>query len=103
MWWTPTPHDRRIQVGDAAGDDTSLHSLLPGCWGPSFLMLHKWQAGELLAGSSASGYQGPWNSNPWAPPGQPVTSGKGSNSLSPRYLHLQMQILLLMEFDELIS
>ena len=31
----PPPHDRRIQVGDDAGDDTSLHSLLlhkhPSC------------------------------------------------------------------------
>lgn len=29
------PHDRRIQVGDAAGSDTTLHSLLPGCRVPA--------------------------------------------------------------------
>ena len=54
-------HGQRIQVGDAAGGDTTLHSLLPGCRAPASFCSTSGRLGSFLG--SASGSQGPWNSN----------------------------------------
>lgn len=69
------PPVRRVQAGDAAAGDTSLHPLLPGCRVPAFFYSMRSRPGSLrglsLGVSGTRGLQSGLH------PKQPVTSEEG--------------------------